>query len=366
MTADRLDAILLFAFVLPVIFRYKILPGEVTPYWLFGLLFAVLTINTALSFFRDGLKGFLKINYEKIRTVLTVSVVTAVIVGVMGGAIVDRGRIAPGQNFGVHDIILQLEAALTKLSDGVNPYDTTYFGTPLEDWHYDELGKPAVNPALYHFVMPPFYLVSAFPLRFISIRLFGFFDGRMPLLLAAVGLIAVLVFYFRKPELKRTAIIFTLLSPATIDFLIEGRSDMFALFFLVLSLYFLGKDRLIASVVVFALGMASKQTVWFALPAYIFLALHHTGYGKKFFVCTAVLTAVLAAVFFPFLAWNPGAFLDSVVFYLSGNTARGYPVSDWECCFTSSGCSVTSTSTIRFISGSCWWRFRQSQRRMHI
>lgn len=319
------DALLLFALSIPVVMHYRILPVEGTPYWLFGLLFAILTGNILISF-----NSFFSKRIKLLSTFKSLflwAALTIVIVGVMLTAIVDRSKTAPV--YGVHDIILQQEAAMRYLLQGKNPYKETYFGTPLEQWSYGELGKSAVNPALYHFVMPPWYLLFPFAFYFVSIPLFGFFDGRIALVFCMVGLLIVLRRWFRDHQLGSLAMILTALSPATVSYLIEGRSDIFALFWLVWSLYLLEKRKFLWSAVIFGLALASKQTIWFVAPFYLIFAWVQKKSFAKLLPMILLLGAVVVILIGPFLIWDAKAFLDSAIFYLSGNTTGGYPVSGY-------------------------------------
>lgn len=322
-----LDAVLLFALSIPVVMKYRILPVEGTPYWLFGILFFVLLINLLVSLYSSAFKKFINISFFKI--VSLVFTLLIVVGGVMWTAMVDRSKVAPV--YGVHDITLQQEAAMRFLLVGKNPYKETYFETPLKDWHYGELGKDAVNPALFHFVMPPWYLLFPFFFYFPSTALLGFFDGRMSLLFLLVVLLVTIYLWFKDKGIARLAIALTALSPAVIDYLVEGRSDMFAFSWFILSLYLLDKKKWLWSSIVFALAVLSKQTIWFAIPFYFVYAwlmlkksLHHTSIRVflPFIVTTVFLTI-------PFLLWDAKAFFDSVVFYVSGNSPNSYPVSGY-------------------------------------
>ncbi|MBI5449616.1 hypothetical protein HY948_04875 [Candidatus Gottesmanbacteria bacterium] len=321
-----LDALLLFSLSVPVVMRYRIFPVTGTPYWLFGILFFVLLINVLISMY----PGFIgkEIRVLKIKLVLLIVTVMIVLGGTMVTAMVDRSKTAPV--YGVHDIILQQEAAMRYLISGKNPYKETYFGTPLESWHYAEEGKEAVNPALYHFVMPPWYLLSALPFYAVAIPLFGFFDGRMQLLFSAFGVLALLLFWFRNKSIAFIAVALTALSPATVDYLIEGRSDIFALFWLMCSLYSLEKKRYVWSSLLFSLAILSKQTVWLALPFYGIYAWISLKKITPFFVKIAVpATGVLFVLAGPFLLWDYRAFVESTILYLSGGSAFSYPVSGY-------------------------------------
>lgn len=321
-----LDALLLFVLAVPVVMHYRILPIEGTPYWLFGLLFLILLSNTIVSVYPSVIKKLsLTGRLKNLFLALTLMIVVG---GTVTTAIVDRSKTAPA--FGVHDIILQQEAAMRFLLEGKNPYKETYFGTLLENWHYAEMGKDTVNPALYHFVMPPWYLLFPFPFYFLSLPLLGFFDGRMPLLATLLGLLIVVFYWFKDKQLARLALTITALNPATIDYFIEGRSDVFALFWLILSLFLLEQRKVFWSSFIFGLALWSKQTIWFVLPFYVVYL--WVFYRKSLKQTALALIPALAISFFlvgPFLLWDTKAFLDSVVFYLSGTSVNSYPISGY-------------------------------------
>lgn len=319
-----ISAVALLALSVPVVFRYRILPVDGTPYWLFGILFFVLLFNLLLSFFPHVVGKKLQ---ERIKTLFLWTTLTIVLGGTMVTAMVDRSKTAPV--YGVHDIILQQEAAMRFFLGGKNPYKETYFGTPLASFNYDEPGNPdAINPALYHFVMPPWYLLFPFGFYFVSIPLLGYFDGRMPLLFTAFALLVLISRWFKSKDLGAIAIIFTALSPATVDFVIEGRSDFFALFWFIWALFLLEKKRVFVSAIVFALAIASKQTIWFSAPFYL-AYLWWTVERTKVWQSMALALGTVLLVAGPFLLWDANAFLESTVFYLSGNAQRPYPVSGY-------------------------------------
>lgn len=320
------DALLLMVLSLPVVLRYKILPTETTPYWLFGILFFMLVGNILYSFHAKVL-GKQDI-FFRIKSAILWIVLSIAIGGVVGTAIIDRSRGSPV--LGVHDIILQQEAAMRYLLQGKNPYKETYFGTPVEQFHYAEVTKDDVNPALYHFVMPPWYLLFPFSFYFISIPIAGYFDGRFALLFTMVLLLIFLFRWFKNKTIGNIAMIITALSPATVDYFIEGRSDMFALSWLIISLYFLEKKRILISALFFGLALLSKQTIWFAIPIYFtYVWLYKQKNIKKVMRPLIIAGAVVLVIAGPFLWWDPKAFFDSVIIYLSGGSKTSYPISGY-------------------------------------
>lgn len=318
MKTISLDSILLFALVIPFIMTYRLSPGD-TSYFLFGLIF--------LGLFAYLLLDIIKIK-EKLYFLGKFWVLWLLIAGVIGGAFVSamivRNQTAPV--YMVHDIILQQEAAIRFLLEGKNPYAVTYFGTPLEQWYYSSVD---VNPALYHFVMQPFYLLFALPFYFLSIPIFSFFDGRMPLLFLFLSLL-ILAAKLVKDQSKRLLFLILLaFNPAMLGYTLEGRSDIFMFAFLFFGLFLLEKNRFFWAGVPIALAFAVKQSAWPILPFYLAFLY----FRQKSFITTIKsllpFMATLIIVIGPFLLWNTKAFLDSTVWYLSGGTANSYPVSGY-------------------------------------
>lgn len=322
------DSLLLFAFAIPVVMKYRILPVDGTPYWLFGVLFFILGAHGFVSVYPDVL-GRYKKYLDRIKMFFVLATIAITVGGVVVTAMFDRAKTAPV--YGVHDIILQQESAMRLLIVGKNPYKETYFGTTVEMFNYDEPGNTeAVNPALYHFVMPPWYVLFPFIFYYTSIPVVGFFDGRMALLFTMGMLLVALWFWYRDKGIARIAMIMTALSPSVVDYFIEGRSDVFALSWLVVSLVLLSRKRYVWSGVLLALALMSKQTIWFVVPFYVLYVWRQTAKHRADFwrMGVAVMVVSLGLVV-PFMAWDFRAFFESVVLYLTGNSATSYPVSGY-------------------------------------
>lgn len=327
MLLNLLDSVLLFAFSIPVVMQYRILPVDGTPYWLFGILFLILAVHCYISLYPEVLGRWKKYN-SKFKMFFLIATLGITLGGASVTAMFDRARTAPV--YGVHDIILQQESAMRYLIEGKNPYKETYFGTQVESFRYAELGRDAVNPALYHFVMPPWYLLFPYIFYYTSIPILGFFDGRMALLSTMAMLLVFVWFWFRDKALARVAIILTALSPAVVDYFVEGRSDVFALSWLMGAMVLLANKRYVLSGIVLALALMSKQTIWFAVPFYgVYLWRETVGSRASFWKTAAACGAVSMALILPFVVWDSNAFMNSVVFYLTGNTATSYPVSGY-------------------------------------
>lgn len=302
-----LDGVILFMFAVPFIMKYRISPGD-TPYWLFTSIFLLL-----LSYF------FVAKN--TVKTALVWLIICLTIGSALVSSVIWRHRVAP--EFGVHDIILQLESAMRFTLDGTNPYKATYFGTPLEKWHYSDT---EVNPALYHFVMPPLYLLSAFPFYVVSNMVIGYSDGRMPLIFSFLGILVLLTMWVKKEDRPLALTLFAF-NPGTIDYFVEGRSDFAMLVFLVASLFFLHKKKVLWSCFLLALAFGVKQSIWPFFPLFFYYIFKE--YKSKLFQGLTVFGITFLLIVAPFLLWDMQAFLDSTVFYLTSSGETNYPISGY-------------------------------------
>lgn len=314
----KLDSVLLFAFVIPFVMSFRIGPSE-TPYFLFGFIFLLLLLNIGLdvSNFKEKTRLLLK------QIVLWITIVV-VIGSAFASAIAVRHQTHP--IYMIHDIIIQQESAIRFLLDGKNPYATTYFGTPLEEWHYS---PNETNPALYHFVMQPFYVVFSLPFYYASNHTIGYFDGRIPLLALFFFTLVIGHILIQEKEKKLLFLTIMAFNPAMLSYTLEGRSDMFMFGFLFFSLFLLYKKYFLFSAVILALAFAVKQSVWPILPfyfGYVYFKTNNVGKTIQYFLS---FSAIFLAIVAPFFLWDKKAFLDSTVLYLSGNTPHSYPVSGY-------------------------------------
>jgi len=305
-----LSSVLLFSLVIPLMMAYRLSPG-VTPYWLFGLIFGLL-----LAYLVVG----------RYRSFLLWSIIILVIGSIYFSAIVVRHKTAP--TYQIHDIILQLESTVQFLFQGKDPYAVTFFNTPLEQWHYAD---SQINPALFYFVMMPWYLLFSLPFYFVSVSVLGFFDGRLPLVfLFSLTLLLAWKLLKMRSERQRLFLILLAFNPAVFGYFLEGRSDFFAFAFLFLAWFWLEKKCYSLAGVSMALAFATKQSVWPIFPFYFaFLwlknkkSLEQTVRGFLPFALTFGIIAL------PFFVWDPQAFLNSTIFYLAGSAPHSYPVSGY-------------------------------------
>lgn len=315
----RFSTALFFGLSIPFIMTYRLSPGE-TPFLLFTLIFTLLLAAAGLDIFLSKKSYFYRVK-DLIFSLLIVLTLGAGFTA----AIIVRHNTHP--IYMIHDIILQLEAAIRFLLDGINPYSTTYFGTFLEQWHYSD---SSINPALYHFVMEPFYLLFSVPFYGFGIKLFGFFDGRMPLFFLFFLMLYVAGKIVKDHEKKWQFIALLAFNPATIGYTLEGRSDIFMLAFLLAAFYFFQKEKNKFGGIFLAISFMVKQSIWPLFPFYfLYLFLKNKKNLRQTVGDIVPFFLVCGAVTLPFLAWDPNAYIKSTVLYLSGNTEHSYPISGY-------------------------------------
>ena len=314
----KLDSVLLFALLIPFIMTYRISPGT-TPYWLFGLIFLGLSLYILMDLSIITLieKTRNRIKYFLLWFLIFISIGSA-----FYAAIVVRRQTSP--IYGVHDIIIQQESAIRFLLHGRNPYATTYFDTPLKDWNYSDID---INPALYHFVMEPFYLLFSIPFYIVMAHgPPGFFDGRIPLLFLFFALLIMASKLVKDNEKKLQFIILLSFNPAMLGYTLEGRSDVFMFTFLFAGFYLLAKNKLFLAGIPIGLAFAVKQSAWPILPFYAAYLFFKTKNILETFKNLLPFIITFFLISGPFLLWDYRSFLDSTVFYLSGSTTNSYPI----------------------------------------
>lgn len=314
----RLDSILLFFLVIPVVMTYRLSPGE-TPFWLFGLIFLGLLGYLCLDLISLKQKTYFSLKYA-----LLWLLIIGVIGSVIYSAIVVRHRTHPV--YMIHDIIIQQEAAVYNLVHGKNPYAITYFDTPLAQWNYSD---KETNPALYHFVMQPLYVLFAIPFYWLSNHTIGYFDGRIPLFFLFFIMLFLAGKLVKDGRQKLLFIILLSFNPAMFSYTMEGRSDVFMFAFLFAGFIFLYKKLYGFSGLPIALAFAIKQSSWPILPLYLAFLYFRTKSVRATAKVLLPFFLTFGAIVLPFLIWDKKAFIDSTILYLSGSVPHSYPVSGY-------------------------------------
>lgn len=315
-----LDTIIIFPLLIFFVMNYRIGPGE-TPYWLFGIIFLMLFIYIFLDL--KLLKISDRLYFIAKKTILWV-LIFITIGSCLFSEIIVRHQSSP--IYHVHDIILQQEAAIRLMLHGNNPYTATYFNTPLAQWHYSDT---EVNPALYHFVMQPFYLIFALPFYVAMSRTVGFFDARIPLFFLFIVMLIAAQKIPNAENSKRLLVTLFAFNPATLGYFIEGRDDIFMFAFMIIGFLLLQRNKNIPASIFMAFAFAVKQSAWPLFPFYIFYLYYKEKSLAKTIKQLLIFGLTFSVIVFPFIFWNPKAYMDSTVFYLSGNAAHSYPVAGY-------------------------------------
>lgn len=314
----RLSSVILFPLVVYFITQFRLSWGE-TPYWLFGIIFLSLFLYVALD--------IVKIK-ERVYWIGKSATLWLLIVLVIGSgfisAIIVRHQTAP--IYMVHDIILQQEAAMRYLLDGKNPYKETYFGTQMEQWHYSDKD---VNPALYHFVMEPFYLIFPLPFYVVSNIVLGFFDARIPLLFLFFVLLVSAWFVVKDKEKKLLFVTLLAFNPVMLSYTLEGRSDIFMYAFFFIGLFLLYRKNYSLAGIFLALAFAVKQSVWPIFPFYLAFLFFQLRSIKKVVLALIPFFMLFLVIVLPFYLWDKKAFVDSTIGYLNGTVKHSYPISGY-------------------------------------
>ena len=241
-----------------------------------------------------------------------------------------------------HDGIVQTEEAIKFLLVGKNFYTEDYTNTPVAEWSEGKIselmsGEIFVNPAIYHNIYLPFYILASAPFYWVSTTIFDWYDQRIVLLLALAGVIFLL---FKKGGMSEktffVAVLFVL-NPLFLRFFIEGRNDIFTLFLIILTVYLLSKQKLLLSSIPFALACVSKHTAWLLIPFYWWFVYFQASDQSKKLTDNIKTTLkkiypifIIGAVFIvPFLIWDFGAFWEDIFLYPSGKLSTSYPITGY-------------------------------------
>lgn len=222
----------------------------------------------------------------------------------------------------VHDHPLQMEAAVSFLLQGENPYAVSYRGTVMEPWS-------DVNPALEHVIALPFTIVKSVPLYLLWQGLFGWYDERIShLVLLWLG-IGALFLLFRRHDAKLAAISLFVFNPLFAQFFTEGRSDVVFLSLLLAALAALRSGRPQAALLLLALSATSKHMAWFMVPFFL-TYLFATGYFKQNTLRKLAPSALLTcAIVLPFALWNWPAFFDDIYRFPAGTLPTSFPINGY-------------------------------------
>jgi hypothetical protein len=226
----------------------------------------------------------------------------------------------------IHDGALMAEEAARKLLAGRNPYSVDYLDTPLFYW-------PMVNnPALYHFTYFPLLFLATIPPMAVLLPTLGWFDERVLFLPAMLGSIAVGASLLSDVRARLALAGALALNPQFFPFVVEGRNDAFVLLFVLLTAYFLQRERPALAGLALGVAVGTKLHAVVLVPFFFVYLLARARPSSISAAWRAVAPAALpflalsAVVFAPFIAWDWASFYDDIVAYNAGFSAWSYPV----------------------------------------
>lgn len=272
-----------------------------------------------------------RLNPKKVFLILLFFIVISSVIFAAFRQINDRFILGPYLH--IHDGAIQTEEAIKFLLKGKNPYTENYFNTPM-----DYMGGMAemnfANPAIYHLVYLPFNILFSIPFYILSIFFIHIFDERfvyVPVFFLFIGLILK----WPDKSLKRKLVFLILftINPLFFSFFVLGRNDIFVFFWIVLSVYFLGRKKYDFSSLALAFAVTSKHSSWFILPFYFsYLYYLETSKAsvwqkiKNIYKKTYLFFAASAIIIIPFLIWDYASFIDDIFKYANGTAYMSYPM----------------------------------------
>lgn len=231
------------------------------------------------------------------------------------------------------DNVVQIDAAADFLVHGKNPYVETYYDTPLATLYQGKIAPNVVNPALEHLISLPGDLMLTTALRMVAVAAVGWFDVRI--LYLALFFIAAAVAYKLGTDAasKLRSVLLVCCNPFLIAYLVEGRSDILPLTFLLIAFLALHRKRQVLAMAMFAVACGMKAFAWVLIPVFLVLLVVRASDGswkerlRRSIVPLVVCAGVIAVQFLPFLLWNAHAFIESTIRYPNGSAAMSYLVS---------------------------------------
>jgi len=222
----------------------------------------------------------------------------------------------------IGDGALQTQQAGDLLRRGIDPYGADYAALGLGRTPWSE---PFPNPALHHTVFWPGQFLLPLPLQTISQALVHWWDQRIFLLLAATAIWVLLRFLFPGAP-GRVAAVALFLIPGHSLVAVLGDNDLAMLAVLLGALLAAERRRFLVMGVLLGLAVATKQHALLAAPFIVWWALVRGADRAALARAAAIAAMTVAAIVLPFLLWNPQAFIQDTVFFVSGGGPQAYPI----------------------------------------
>lgn len=252
--------------------------------------------------------------------------VAALVTGSLyGGPVITaiaRWHFVPSPIALIGDGALQTQQAGDLLLHGIDPYGADYaaLGLGRTPW-----AEPFANPALHHAVFWPGQFLLPIPLQAVSQTVFHWWDQRLFLWLAAVGIWVLLRLLM--PGMAGRAAAFTFfLIPGHSLVAVLGDNDLVMVAVLLGAVLAAHHRRFLLLGALLGLAVATKQHAILAAPFIVWWGVAR-GAGLPVVARSLVAgAAVLAAMLLPFVIWNPHAFVQDTIVFVTGGGAEVYPI----------------------------------------
>ena len=243
--------------------------------------------------------------------------------------------------------VIQTEATIRFLLEGVNPYTQDYTNTPMAEW-----GFSAYRTALYHYPYLPWTFVFSAPVYLLGQTL-GAYDQRLVYLLLFVVMLWLARTLTQTQQAGLALVAVLALNPLMALDVIFGQNDVFVLSWLIMALAIWERWRrqhseghprpwlLPLAAVCFGLACASKPTAWFMAPFFGLLLISDDprlasegapalwrALPRLLWRALPALTAFLILLI-PYLVWDAWSLYDDVWRWSSGQGPTGYQIWGW-------------------------------------
>lgn len=239
---------------------------------------------------------------------------------VIGG--IARWHLVPSRTALIGDGAYQIQLSRNVLMRGVDPYGFNYVGTGLERTPWNQ---PFPNPSLHHLDYWPGTIVLPLPVQAAFQGIFGWWDERIWLLLAAVAVWLLLRRILPGGAGRMAAIAFFLI-PGHSLLAVLGDNDLPMVAVLLAAALAIGNRKVLLAGLLIGLAVATKQTSLIALPVLAAYAAGQHVSWRLFLRSAGVAVAAVCVLLAPFVLWNAGAFIADTLLFNFASGAEAYPI----------------------------------------
>jgi hypothetical protein len=252
----------------------------------------------------------------------TISAAVAVLYALpVVGAILRWHLVASPQAL-IGDGAYQTQLAGDFVLQGQDPYGADYghAGLAAAPW-----GESFPSPALHHLVTWPGQFLFPLPLQALSKLVFGWWDERVFLLVAAVAIWLLLGVMFPGIPGRMAAVAFFLV-PGHSLLAVLGDNDLPVVALLLAALVAAHHRRFVLMGLLLGCAIVTKQHALLAVPLIVTWAVVRGADPRTLARAAIMATGVVAVFLAPFVLWDAAAFVRDTVVFLIGGGADAYPI----------------------------------------